>query len=176
MTDNSETPAELEPWERQTGESLREAAGVMPEDNPEMARRKLGDRITGFELMSASDYDLDLPRIAHLWNQGSVVRSWLLELAARALAEDRDLSALAGPPREIPLGKISKPVAAAPEGSTIAIGTEINMVNRLAAELRRFGTGFVVENRMRPCEPTISFHSSSRSAASGRRSARRRHC
>ncbi len=48
----------------------------------------------GFELMSVSDYDLDLARIAHLWNQGSVVRSWLLELTAQALAADPRLSAL----------------------------------------------------------------------------------
>jgi len=48
----------------------------------------------GFELMSVSEYELDLPRIAHLWNQGSVVRSWLLELTADALAADPRLSAL----------------------------------------------------------------------------------
>jgi 6-phosphogluconate dehydrogenase len=50
----------------------------------------------GFELMHASDYQIDLGAIAKLWNQGSVVRSWLLELTARALAEDADLSALKG--------------------------------------------------------------------------------
>src|SRR5919106_2119722 len=48
----------------------------------------------GFELMSASEYGLDLPRIAHLWNQGSVVRSWLLELTAGALAADPKLASL----------------------------------------------------------------------------------
>jgi 6-phosphogluconate dehydrogenase len=48
----------------------------------------------GFELMSESEYGLDLPRIAHLWNQGSVVRSWLLELAASALAQDPKLATL----------------------------------------------------------------------------------
>jgi 6-phosphogluconate dehydrogenase len=48
----------------------------------------------GFELMSESEYKLDLPRIAHLWNQGSVVRSWLLELAASALASDPKLANL----------------------------------------------------------------------------------
>ena len=48
----------------------------------------------GFELMSESEYGLDLPRIAHLWNQGSVVRSWLLELAASALAQDPKLANL----------------------------------------------------------------------------------
>jgi 6-phosphogluconate dehydrogenase len=50
----------------------------------------------GFELMNASDYHIDLGAVAALWNQGSVVRSWLLELAARALAEDRTLSELKG--------------------------------------------------------------------------------
>jgi len=48
----------------------------------------------GFELMSESEYGLDLPRIAHLWNQGSVVRSWLLELTAGALAADPKLANL----------------------------------------------------------------------------------
>jgi 6-phosphogluconate dehydrogenase len=50
----------------------------------------------GFELMDASTYDLDLKRIAALWNRGSVVRSWLLELAERALLEDPDLAAIRG--------------------------------------------------------------------------------
>ena len=40
----------------------------------------------GFEIMHASDYTLDLAAIAELWNHGSVVRSWLLELAERAFA------------------------------------------------------------------------------------------
>jgi len=48
----------------------------------------------GFELMSASEYGLDLPKIAQLWNQGSVVRSWLLELTAAALAADPKLEGL----------------------------------------------------------------------------------
>jgi 6-phosphogluconate dehydrogenase len=50
----------------------------------------------GFELLDASDYDLDLQRIAALWNKGSVVRSWLLELAESALTKDPDLSQIAG--------------------------------------------------------------------------------
>ena len=48
----------------------------------------------GFELMSASEYRLDLPAVATLWNQGSVVRSWLLELAADALHADPTLAHL----------------------------------------------------------------------------------
>ena len=50
----------------------------------------------GFELMHASPYHVDLGAVASLWTHGSVVRSWLLELAARALADDRDLSTLKG--------------------------------------------------------------------------------
>jgi len=50
----------------------------------------------GFELMHESPYKVDLGAVAALWNHGSVVRSWLLELAASALAEDRDLADLQG--------------------------------------------------------------------------------
>jgi 6-phosphogluconate dehydrogenase len=50
----------------------------------------------GFELMSKSEYQLDLARIADLWMHGSVVRSWLLELAAGALKDDQKLEKLKG--------------------------------------------------------------------------------
>ena len=50
----------------------------------------------GFELLDASAYDFDLRQIAALWNQGSVVRSWLLELAERALQNDPALASIAG--------------------------------------------------------------------------------
>jgi 6-phosphogluconate dehydrogenase len=47
----------------------------------------------GFELFQASEFELDNAKIAHLWNQGSVIRSWLCELAARAFeADGNDLS------------------------------------------------------------------------------------
>lgn len=48
----------------------------------------------GFELMHASDYKIDLPAVASLWMQGSVVRSWLLELTSRALHDDPELRSL----------------------------------------------------------------------------------
>jgi len=50
----------------------------------------------GFELLKASQFDLDLAKIAHLWNQGSVVRSWLLELCESAFAKDPQLSGIKG--------------------------------------------------------------------------------
>ena len=50
----------------------------------------------GFELMSKSEYKLDLGNIADLWMHGSVVRSWLLELAVGALKDDPKLEKLKG--------------------------------------------------------------------------------
>jgi 6-phosphogluconate dehydrogenase len=50
----------------------------------------------GFELLERSEYKVDVAAVASLWMQGSVVRSWLLELTARALAEDPTLSELKG--------------------------------------------------------------------------------
>jgi 6-phosphogluconate dehydrogenase len=49
----------------------------------------------GFALFDACEYELDNAKIAHLWMQGSVVRSWLCELAARAFEQDgNDLAEL----------------------------------------------------------------------------------
>ena len=50
----------------------------------------------GFEILNASPYNLDLGSISSLWNQGSVVRSWLLELAASAFQEDPKLEHVLG--------------------------------------------------------------------------------
>jgi 6-phosphogluconate dehydrogenase len=51
----------------------------------------------GFELLNASDFNaLDLHAVSHLWNQGSVVRSWLLELAERAFQKDPALASIRG--------------------------------------------------------------------------------
>ena len=51
----------------------------------------------GFEILKAKkEFNLDLHKIAHLWNQGSVVRSWLLELAENALSDDPTLELIQG--------------------------------------------------------------------------------
>jgi 6-phosphogluconate dehydrogenase len=41
----------------------------------------------GFEILHASEYALDLAAISEAWMHGTVIRSWLLELAGRAFAE-----------------------------------------------------------------------------------------
>jgi len=50
----------------------------------------------GFEILEKSQYPLDLHALAHLWNQGSVIRSWLLELAENAFAREPHLESLRG--------------------------------------------------------------------------------
>jgi len=52
----------------------------------------------GFQLLQASTEfpDLDLSQIAEVWRHGSVVRSWLLDLAARALEQDPGLEGIRG--------------------------------------------------------------------------------
>ncbi|HXK33396.1 MAG TPA: decarboxylating 6-phosphogluconate dehydrogenase [Dehalococcoidia bacterium] len=50
----------------------------------------------GFELLQNSRFDLDLHRISQIWQHGSVVRSWLLELAERAFEKDPRLESIRG--------------------------------------------------------------------------------
>jgi 6-phosphogluconate dehydrogenase len=50
----------------------------------------------GFEMLKVSQFEFDLGKISHLWNQGSVVRSWLLELAENAFQKDPQLSSIKG--------------------------------------------------------------------------------
>ncbi|MGE5106448.1 MAG: phosphogluconate dehydrogenase (NAD(+)-dependent, decarboxylating) [Sphingobacteriales bacterium] len=50
----------------------------------------------GFAMMHASEYDFNLKEIAELWNQGSVIRSWLIELTANAFAKDAMLDKIKG--------------------------------------------------------------------------------
>jgi 6-phosphogluconate dehydrogenase len=52
----------------------------------------------GFEIIQTSEFGkgVDLGQLSHLWNQGSVIRSWLLELAELAFKEDPDLERIAG--------------------------------------------------------------------------------
>ena len=50
----------------------------------------------GFEILEKSSFELDLAAVAHVWNQGSVVRSWLCELAELAFKADPRLEGIQG--------------------------------------------------------------------------------
>ena len=50
----------------------------------------------GFELLNRSEFNLDLKAVAGVWNHGSVVRSWLMELTENALSKDPNLESIKG--------------------------------------------------------------------------------
>lgn len=50
----------------------------------------------GFEILEASDFDYDYEAVAKLWNHGSVIRGWLMELMEDAFSKDPRLDKLAG--------------------------------------------------------------------------------
>lgn len=50
----------------------------------------------GFEILEKSPYNIDLEKTSKLWNNGSVIRSWLLELLETAFAKDQKLEKIKG--------------------------------------------------------------------------------
>jgi len=50
----------------------------------------------GFEILEASEFDYDFEAVAKLWNHGSVIRSWLMELAEEQFAADPKLEGIKG--------------------------------------------------------------------------------
>lgn len=50
----------------------------------------------GFEILHKSEFNLDLKSVAGVWNHGSVVRSWLMELTENALSKDPGLESIKG--------------------------------------------------------------------------------
>lgn len=50
----------------------------------------------GFDILSKSNYDYDYEKVAQVWNNGSVIRSWLMELSQNAFSKDAKLDAIKG--------------------------------------------------------------------------------
>lgn len=50
----------------------------------------------GMELLHRYDNDVDMAKVANLWNHGSVVRGWLMELTQHALEKDKNLESIKG--------------------------------------------------------------------------------
>jgi len=50
----------------------------------------------GFEVLEKSDYDYDYEKVARVWNNGSVIRSWLIELMEHAFSKDAKLEDIKG--------------------------------------------------------------------------------
>jgi 6-phosphogluconate dehydrogenase len=103
----------------------------------------------GFDILRGSpDFpDLDLHQVAELWRHGSVVRSWLLDLAAKALADDPDLATLRGYAEDSGHGRstvheaieeaVPAPVIAAALFARFASRQDDSFAMRMVAALRR---------------------------------------
>ncbi|MDQ7784971.1 MAG: decarboxylating 6-phosphogluconate dehydrogenase [Desulfomonilaceae bacterium] len=112
----------------------------------------------GFEILFKSRFSqsMDFRKIAHLWNQGSVIRSWLLELAEAAFSKDPDLASIKGQVADSGEGRwtvrqavdlgVSAPVIAASLFTRFASRTEDSFGNKVLAALRHeFGGHAVVK-------------------------------
>ncbi len=117
----------------------------------------------GFELLKSSPYaeTLSLPETARLWNNGSVIRSWLLTLVESALSSDPDLSTIEGVVRDNGTGRwtveealvsrVAVPAIAAALFRRYESCREDAFSNRLLAALRREFGGHPVT--LREVEP-----------------------
>jgi len=110
----------------------------------------------GFELMYHSEFDLDLSEIAGIWRNGSVVRSWLLELLHAAMEQHGDrLDDIAGYVEDSGEGRwtineainenVPVPVISAALFARFASRQEINFSAKVAAALRNQFGGHAVK-------------------------------
>jgi 6-phosphogluconate dehydrogenase len=118
----------------------------------------------GFDVFDKCEYELDNAKIAHLWGQGSVVRSWLCELAARAFeADGNDLEKIEGYTEDSGEGRWTIADATAHDVPTPVITASLyarlgsrgngDFANRVLAALRNQFGGHAV--RSAPGEPGV---------------------
>ncbi|MGB7156943.1 MAG: decarboxylating 6-phosphogluconate dehydrogenase [Tepidisphaeraceae bacterium] len=111
----------------------------------------------GFEILRKSQFELDLHKVAHVWNRGSVIRSWLLELSERMLEEDSTLESIQPYVEDSGEGRwtvaaaieenVSAPVIAASLFARFESRDKENYSARFAAALRKqFGGHNVVRS------------------------------
>jgi 6-phosphogluconate dehydrogenase len=131
----------------------------------------------GFNVFDKCEYELDNAKIAHLWGQGSVVRSWLCELAARAFEEDgNDLGAIEGYTEDSGEGRWTIEDATAHDVPTPVITASLyarfrsrgngDFADRVLAALRNQFGGHAVKSA--PADSAPAAAGSQRAAGKGR--------
>jgi 6-phosphogluconate dehydrogenase len=113
----------------------------------------------GFDILANSDLDLNVDEIAEVWRHGSVVRSWLLDLAASALKKDPGLERISGFVEDSGEGRWTVETAIDQGTPAPAIATalfnrfasrrEDTFANRMIAALRHEFGGHAVQPRER---------------------------
>jgi len=100
----------------------------------------------GFDLLASSGYDFKLDEVSKVWANGSVIRGWLMDLAARAFQKDPKLDYLSGRIADSGEGRwtieaaleheVSIPVIAASLFTRYRSRSEDNISDRVVAALR----------------------------------------
>jgi 6-phosphogluconate dehydrogenase len=117
----------------------------------------------GFELMNAiPEYDLDLGQVSELWQHGSVVRSWLLELLHRAFVADPGLELIKGHVQDSGEGRwtvheaveaaVPMPAISAALFARFASRQDDSFAAKVNAALRNQFGGHAVESAQAPAE------------------------
>jgi 6-phosphogluconate dehydrogenase len=111
----------------------------------------------GFDILENGEFDLDLAQIAEVWRHGSVVRSWLLDLAANALHKDPGLESVAGYVEDSGEGRwtletainsaVPAPVIALSLFNRFASRRDDAFSNKLLAALRREFGGHAIHEK-----------------------------
>ncbi|MCR8845038.1 decarboxylating 6-phosphogluconate dehydrogenase [Paenibacillus sp. SC116] len=81
----------------------------------------------GFEVLEKSDFDFDYEKVARVWNNGSVIRSWLMELTERAFSKDAKLDEIKGVMHSSGEGKWTVETALDLQASTPVIAMSLLM-------------------------------------------------
>jgi 6-phosphogluconate dehydrogenase len=129
----------------------------------------------GFDVFDKCEYELDNAKIAHLWGQGSVVRSWLCELAARAFeADGNDLAKIEGYTEDSGEGRWTIEDATAHDVPTPALTAALqsrfysrgngDYTHRLLAALRNQFGGHAVKDAPRKAAGTTAGKTASTNA------------
>ncbi len=109
----------------------------------------------GFEVLEKSEFDFDYEKVARVWNNGSVIRSWLMELTERAFSKDAKLDEIKGIMHSSGEGKWTVETALDLQAATPVIAMSLLMryrsldsdtfTGKLVAALRNEFGGHVVE-------------------------------
>lgn len=88
----------------------------------------------GFDILEKSDFDYDYEEVAQVWNHGSVIRSWLMELMQNAFSDDPNLDEIKGVVQASGEGKWTVETALELETAAPVIAMSLMMRNRSLEE------------------------------------------
>ncbi|MGE7307792.1 phosphogluconate dehydrogenase (NAD(+)-dependent, decarboxylating) [Priestia megaterium] len=111
----------------------------------------------GFEVLEKSEFDFDYEKVAKVWNNGSVIRSWLMDLTERAFSKDAKLDEIKGIMHSSGEGKWTVETALDLQAATPVIAMSLLMryrsldndtfTGKVVAALRNEFGGHVVEKK-----------------------------